>query len=237
MTKKITAVLLALMMVFTLAMPTFAVSEEDQRLSSSEIKEAVNVAVGALVGADDDATVIVDKELVADVREGADTPKEISMLLSGLIFIEEDLAEQVSSDIVENSKYTVKVIEDNKTTVYCSIDFEEFPEIYDARVYLLAIGKIQDKCDEVAAENGIDISADAYTPMGYTHIAGELALHMILAALTKDSVSWNPIAEWIYERAGVADLNVDEDRIPSEFTNIIGGFVIAVLEFFVTMFA
>lgn len=236
MTKKITALFLALMMVFTLAMPTFAASEENQKLSSTEISEAVNVAVSALVGADDDATVIVDSALVNDIKAGADTPKEISGLLSGFIFVEKDLAEQVSSDIVEGSKYTVKVIENGKTTVYCSVDFEQFPEIFDARVYLLAIGKIQEKCDEVAAENGVDISGDAYSPMSYTHIAGELALHMILAKFSKDTASWNPISEWIYEHAGVADLNVDENRFPSFLITALGEFMTGIMEFLTSIF-
>lgn len=236
MTKKITAIFLALMMVFTLAMPTFAANDENQKLTSAEISDAVNVAVSALVGADDDATVIVDNALISDIKAGADTPKEVAGLLSGLLFIEEDLAEQVSSDIVENSKYTVKVIENGKTTVYCSIDFEAFPEIFDARVFLLAIGKIQDKCDEVAAENGVDITGDAYSPMGYTHIAGELSLHMILAKLSKDTASWNPLSEWIYEHAGVADLNVDENRFPSFLITGLGEFIVGLMEFITSIF-
>ncbi len=236
MTKKIISLLLALMMMFTLAMPSFAASEENQKLSSAEISEAVNAAVSAIIGADDDATVIVDNALISDVKAGADTPKEVADLLSGFLFVEEELAEQVSSDIVEGSKYTVKVIENGKTTVYCSVDFEKFPEIFDARVYLLAIGKIQEKCDEVAAESGIDITADAYAPMSYTHIAGELALHMILAKLSKDTASWNPLAEWIYEHAGVADLNVDEDRIPSVFIAALGEFMVGIMSFFTNLF-
>lgn len=236
MLKKLTASLLAIMMVFTLAMPSFAVSEENQKLSASQIKEAINIGVAALVGADNDATVIVDSALVSDIFAGADTAKEVSGLLSGLLFVEKDLAEQVSSDIVENSKYTVKVIEGDKTTVYCSVDFEKFPEIFDARVYLLAIGKIQDKCDEVALGNNIDIESDAYSPMSYTHIAGELALHMILAKLSKDTASWNPLSEWIYDRAGIADLNVDESRIPSILITTLGEFMVGLMNFITSIF-
>ena len=71
MTKKIISVLLALMMVFTLAMPTFAVSEENQKLSSAEIKEAVNVAISALINADDDAKVIVDNAVAVATKAEA----------------------------------------------------------------------------------------------------------------------------------------------------------------------
>lgn len=226
MTKKIVSLLLALLMAFSLALPSFAVSEENQKLSAAEVQDALNTAVAALVDAPEDATVVVDEELSEDVADNADTPKEIAGLLSGFIFVEKDKAEEVAADIVANSKYTVKVIADGKQTVYCSIDFDKFPEIYDARVYLLAIEKIQNKCDEVAAAEGIDIAGDSYSAMSYSHIAGELALHMILAKLSKDTASWNPISEWIYERAGVADLNVDEDRIPVAFITMLGDMVV-----------
>lgn len=231
MTKKFVSLLLALLMAFSLALPTFAASEADQKLSSEEIAEAVNVAVAALVDAPEDATVIVDEELSEDVIESADTPEEISGILSEIIFIEKDKADEVASYIVENSKYTVKVIADGKQTVYCSVDFDKFPEIYDAKVYSLAIEKIQNKCDEVAAAEGIDLAGDGYSAMSYSHIAGELALHMILAKLSKDTASWNPLAEWIYERANIADLNVDENRFPPVLLSAFGDAVIGFINF------
>lgn len=234
MSKKIVSILLALIMAFSLALPSFAVSEENQKLSEAEVEQAVNVAVAALVDAPEDATVIVSEELIDDATETADTPAEVSGLLSGFIFIEEEKAESVASGIVENAKYTVKVISDGKQTIYCSVDFDKFPEIYDARVYLLAIEKIQDKCDEVAKEEGLD--SDAYQTMSYSHIAGELALHMILAKLSKDTASWNPISEWIYDRANVADLNIDEDRIPYFLLTSFGDIFVELMKIIITIF-
>ena len=219
-------------MAFSLALPSFAVSEENQQLSAAEVEEAVEAAVAALVGASENAIVVVDDELTDDA---GNTPKEIAGLFSGLLFVEKDKAEAVAADIVANSKYTVKVIDGGKQTVYCSIDFEKFPEIYDARVYLAAIEKIQNKCDEVAAEKGIDISGGNYSPMNYSHVAGELALHMILTALSKDSVSWNPISAWIYERAGIADLNVDEDRVPAVLLQAFGDAVVKLISFVISI--
>lgn len=230
--KKIISLFLALLMAFSLALPSFAASEENQQLSAAEVEEAVEAAVAALVGASDNAIVVVDDELTDDA---GNTPKEIAGLFSGLLFVEKDKAEAVAADIVANSKYTVKVIDGGKQTVYCSIDFEKFPEIYDARVYLAAIEKIQNKCDEVAAEKGIDISGGNYSPMNYSHVAGELALHMILAALSKDSVSWNPISAWIYERAGIADLNVDEDRVPAVLLQAFGDAVVKLISFVISI--
>ena len=230
--KKIISLFLALLMAFSLALPSFAASEENQQLSAAEVEEAVEAAGAALVGASENAIVVVDDELTDDA---GNTPKEIAGLFSGLLFVEKDKAEAVSADIVANSKYTVKVIDGGKQTVYCSIDFEKFPEIYDARVYLAAIEKIQNKCDEVAAEKGIDISGGNYSPMNYSHVAGELALHMILAALSKDSVSWNPISAWIYERAGIADLNVDEDRVPAVLLQAFGDAFVKLISFVISI--
>ena len=104
--KKVISLLLALLMAFSLAIPSFAVSEENQHLSSNEVDKALEAAVAALVDAPDNATVIVSDELADDA---GDTPKEIAGLLSGLIFIEKDKADEVAADIAENSKYTVKV--------------------------------------------------------------------------------------------------------------------------------
>ncbi len=233
--KKVVSLLLALLMAFSLVMPSFAVSEENQHLSTAEVEDALNAAVAALVDAPDGATVIVSDELSEDVADNADTPKEISGLLSGFIFVEKEKAEEVAADIVANSKYTVKVIADGKQTVYCSIDFEKFPEIYDARVYIAAIEKIQNKCDEVAKESGIDIAGDGYSAMCYSHIARVLALHMILAKLSKDTASWNPISEWIYERAGIADLNVDESRIPAVLITALGDAVVGLINFILSI--
>lgn len=227
MTKKLISLLLALLMAFSLTLPSFALSEENQKLSDAEVQDAVVTVVSALVDAPEGADVEISENLAEDVAENADTPKEISGLLSSFIFIEKDKAEKVAAGVVENSKYTVKVTADGKQTVYCSIDFEKFPEIFDARVYLLAVEKIQKKCDEVAAANGIDILGDGYNPMSYSHIAGELALHMILAKLSKDTASWNPLSEWIFERSNVADLNADEDRIPVVFITTLGDMVVS----------
>jgi hypothetical protein len=59
---------------------------------------------------------------------------------------------------------------------------------------------------------------------------------MILAKLSKDTASWNPISEWIYERAGVADLNVDEDRFPSFLTTSFGDFIVGLLNALTSIF-
>lgn len=88
--KKVISLLLALLMAFSLALPSFAVSEENQHLSQGEVDKALEAAVAALVDAPDNATVIVSDELADDA---GDTPKEIAGLLSGFIFIEKDKAD------------------------------------------------------------------------------------------------------------------------------------------------
>ena len=77
--KKIISLFLALLMSFSLALPSFAVSEENQQLSAAEVEEAVEAAVAALVGASENAIVVVDDELTDDA---GNTPKEIAGLFS-----------------------------------------------------------------------------------------------------------------------------------------------------------
>ena len=236
MTKKIISLLLALLMTFSLALPSFAVSEENQKLSDEEVQQALNVAVAALVDAPEDATVIVSEELIDEATETADTPAEVSGLLSGFIFIEEGAVDGVATKIAENSKYSVTVIANGKQTVYYIVNLEQHPEIFDARVYRKVIEKIQKKCDEVAMDKGVDITGGNYSPMSYSYIAGELALHIILTKLSKDTASWNPISKWIYNHSYSAEINIDEARAPSGLIEALGDIVVNFIDFILLIF-
>ena len=87
---------------------------------------------------------------------------------------------------------------------------------------------------ENAAENGVDISGDAYSPMSYTHIAGELALHMIIADITNDlgANKGNSFLKKFFDMSVVADLNVDENRLAPAIISTIGNFVRLILTLF-----
>ena len=63
--------------------------------------------------------------------------------------------------------------------------------------------------------------------MKYTQIAGELSLHMIIYAVTDavDGDEWTGFINDLYKRSSIADLNVDEDRVPRQLIEFFGIFI------------
>ena len=68
--------------------------------------------------------------------------------------------------------------------------------------------------------------------MSYEYIAGELALHAIIYAVTNEYLEITGETEGtiynLWLRAKNADLNIDESRIPSEIIEILGIFIMSV---------
>ena len=79
---------------------------------------------------------------------------------------------------------------------------------------------------------------EAYDLMSYHHLAGELALHMILADVTNDlgATKGNSILRKLYDMAVVSDLNVDEDRIAPALVEFFGHTVVFFLNTFFKTF-
>ncbi|MBQ8503336.1 MAG: hypothetical protein IJ491_03560 [Clostridia bacterium] len=232
MTKKILSLAIALVMLMALAIvPASAVSETEQ-LTEAEASAAVTAAASALVDADEDAEVEVSEDLADKITEDADTPEEISRAIAQLVFVEKSQVEAISDRIIADSRYSVKVLDDGKTTVYIGIDLDTNPEIYDARVFLNVVQKLRAKCDEKALAKGVDIDSDNYTPMSYEQMAGELALHMITADVTDmlGANDWSANLKEIYDHAIHAGLEIDEDRISPDFVKFLGGVITFFLE-------
>ena len=82
---------------------------------------------------------------------------------------------------------------------------------------------------------GVDTESDKYNPMSYHFIAGELALHMMLADATDmlGANSWNSLLKDIYDRAALVNLNVDENRIPQPLMVLLGKIITFLFDFFV----
>lgn len=225
---------LAVVLIMTLAMviPVSAAGEA-AALTENEALAAAEAGVAALVAEDGD-DVTLDEDLAEEITDGADTPEEISRVIGRFVFIEEGKVEELSDAIIADSVYTVKVIADGKETVYVAVDTVKHPEIYDARVFLSVVDKLLAKCDEVAALKGVDINSENYNPMSYNFLAGELALHMMLAD-TVDMLganSWNSALKDIYDRAALVNLNVDEDRFPQSLMELLGWFVTFIFNIF-----
>ncbi len=230
MLKKAFGIVMVLMMLVCLVLPVSAANETDT-LSDKQALEAVEVGVAALVAEEGD-DVTLDEGLAEEIIGDADTAEAISRAIAQFVFIEKSKVGELSDAIVADSKYTVTVTADGKDTVYIAVSIIDHPEIYDARVFLSVVKKLAQKSDEVAIENGIDVDSDNYNPMMYTHIAGELSLHMITMDITGffGGDSWNILLKDFYEKSIVADLNIDESRVPSFFIEFWGNFIVILFE-------
>ena len=232
MLKKSLSLVLVILMAFSLVMTASAADTADT-LTEAEALAAAEAGVAALVAEEGD-DVTLDAGLADVLTDGADTPEEISRVIGRFVFIEESKVEELSDAIIADSVYTVKVIADGKETVYVAVDTVKYPEIYDARVFLSVVDKLLVKCDEVAAADGVDITSDNYNPMSYNHIAGELALHMMLADATDmlGANNGNSSLKDIYDRAALVNLNVDENRFPQSLMEMLGWFVTFIFNIF-----
>ena len=230
MFKKSLSLILALIVAFCMTVPAFAADAD--ALTDAQAVAAAEAGIAAIV-ADEDADVEVSDDLADKIINDANTPEKIARSIAKFVFVEKSKVGELSDAIIADSKYSVTVSADGKDTVYVAIDTVAHPEIYDARIFLSVCDKLVAKCDEVASLKGIDTSSDNYDPMSYYHIAGELALHMILADMTDimGANSWNTLLKDIYDRAALVNLNVDETRIPLFITEFVGKFITFFFDF------
>lgn len=229
--KKLISLALVLIMALSFVLPA---SAADNTLTDEQIASAAIVAASALVDADEDATVKASDSLIEAIAENADTPEEIANFFSKFVFVEESEVEAISQKIADSCTYRITTIEGGVKTVYVAVDLRVCKEIFDARVFLNATKKIFDKCEELAIIDGKGTNADIYNLMTYDHLAGELALHMIIADITNDlgANKGNSFLKKFFDMSVVADLNVDENRLAPAIISTIGNLVRLILTIF-----
>lgn len=234
--KKIISLALVLIMAISFVLPA---SAADDSLSSKELAAAVDAAAAAMVATDDTSAVLPNAALYAAVAAEADTPEEVANFFSGFVFVEDSEIESISQRIADSCKYRITTIENGKKTVYIAVDLIKNPEIFDARVFLTATDKLLKKAEAAAIADGMNQNPDAYDLMSYNHLAGELALHMIVADFTNDlgATKGNGILKDLYDKSVVSDLNVDEDRIAPALIEFFGQTVIFFLSTFFKTFS
>ncbi len=234
--KKLISLALVLIMALSFAIPAWAA---DDTLSDAEITAAVDAAAAAMVATDEDTAVEPNAALYAAVAAEADTPEEVANFFSGFVFVEDSEIEAISQRIADSCKYRVTTIENGKKTVYVAVDLIKNREIFDARVFLSATEKLLKKAEEAAIADGMNQNPDTYDLMSYHHLAGELALHMILADVTNDlgATKGNSILKDLYDKSVVSDLNIDENRIAPAIIEFFGHTVIFFLKTFFKTFS
>ena len=213
--KKLIAVLLSVLILLpVMLVPSFA-AEDDIILSGDALDTAVVAAASEFIDAPDGAKVLVQSR----VRQNAVAAKDLAKSFASYIFLNPDRVEGLSDAIANDADYTVTVMESGKKTVYISVDLREHPEIANLDVFRAAVKKLAAKQNEsvpAGEEGNFDL-------MSYQHIAGELALHVIIAAAM--SAIGKDESDDTLRSSMIADLNKDESRFPTQLIEIIGKFL------------
>ena len=176
--------------------------------------------LGAATSADSTAAGHFD--LAAAPAQGG-TIKTLSKEMSKYLFIKVDNAEDVAALIAETCEFDYVTLSDGRGTIYIRVDIEKNPQIFNYAVFRHLVEDLYAKQGEEMKKHA-DGSVDYL--MSYEHIAGELALHAILYAATSDIIrltgSNNARLLSLYNSARVANLNVDEARVPTQFISLFG---------------
>ena len=220
MFKKTLALLLSVMMLFTMALPASAANSEAK--TQENIEAFFSELLGGKVEIGDDFFKAITENLGA-----APSKKAVAGAVSQYAVVAaEDVnsVDALAQAIADDSVYTIKTLENGKKTVYIAVNVAEHPELFDMEVFRAAVYKICDKQKEfVASEDDFDL-------LTYTRFAGELYLHMRIYQIA------DPMADIlgtvfdflnkIVEMTGIADMNIDESRFPGFLFDIIGAIML-----------
>ena len=202
-----------------LCAPAALAAEEAPLDEDAAIVVEAEVA-GTLTGAEDGSEIAVETDAIYDANgDGKVTGAEIAGVLSKYAFAKEDDLTGYADQIAADSTFTVTVTKDGVSTVYIAVPVENYPQLFNAGVFDDTVARL--------AEGQTAYAADGMTLMTYEHIAGELALHAAVYAVTYlvgADQDGSPLHTY-YDNARIADLNVDESRAPSSFLEFIGKIV------------
>ena len=156
-------------------------------------------------------TVIV--KLEEQISHNIDT----RLSLAGYTLMSEEHSDKLSQAIADNTSVYLVVLSDGSKTYYMAVDFrtKESLSLCNPRVLREVCEKLDEKQRELADDGEFEL-------MDYTHIVGELQLHF-LGYLVTDALGGEagPFAG-LYNSFKVADLNVDESRVPPRIIRIFG---------------
>lgn len=219
--RKCIALLCCALLMAGLTVPAvFAEEAGSAVLDAEDVQTVETEVVGALVGAEDGAQVSVDAASLYDTDgNGQVTAFEIASVLSQYVFAKEEDLAGYADQIAADSTFTVTVTQDGVSTVYIAVPVERYPQLFNAGVFDETVQKL---AETQAAEQ-----TDGMTLMSYEHIAGELALHAAVYAVTymMGGDRDGSVFHSFYESARIADLNVDESRLPSGMIDFFGKLV------------
>ena len=197
-----------------------ALAAEEAPLDDDAAAVVEAEVAGVLTGAADGSEVEVKTSAGYDTDgDGKVTGAEIAGVLSKYAFAKEEDLAGCADQIAADSTFTVTVTKDGVSTVYIAVPVEDYPQLFNAGVFDETVARL--------AEAQGAYQTDGMTLMSYEHIAGELALHAAVYALTYmvgADQDGSPLHTY-YDDARVADLNVDESRAPSAVIAFFGKIV------------
>lgn len=214
MKKAISVILAILMALSVLSIVAFA-SDDELVLSGDTLDAAVIAAAAELTDAPAGAKVSVQSR----VRQNAVAAKDLAKNFAKYIFLNPEKVDGLSETIANDADYQVTVIDGGKKTVYISVDLREHPEVANLDVFRATVKKLAEK------QNGYVPAGDeaSFDLMSYQHIAGELALHVIVAAAL--SAIGKDESDSTLNSSMVATLNKDESRFPTQLIEFLGKFL------------
>lgn len=223
MFKKTLALLLSVMMLFTMALPASAASSEAK--TQENIEAFFSELLGGKVEISDDFFKAITENLGA-----APSKKAVAGAVSQYAVVAaEDVnsVDALAQTIADDSVYTIKTLENGKKTVYIAVNVAEHPELFDMEVFRAAVYKI---CDKQNAIEEVAADPESFDLLTYKRFAGELYLHMRIYEIADPlSIVLGAVFDFInkiVEMTGVADMNIDENRFPGFMFDIIGELVL-----------
>lgn len=148
---------------------------------------------------------------------------ELKAALERYIFVKVDDVDSAALSVINSSDIDYELVTDKDGTVYISVDIKNNPEIFSFSVFRNVVKGLYAAQGEELLKNG---SGETDYAMSYEHIAGELALHAIVFAVTDGVMSVtgtkNEFIMKLYNKAAIAQLNYDEARLPSEIMSMLG---------------
>ncbi len=112
------------------------------------------------------------------------------------------------------------------------MNIEDNPDIFNYVVFRNVVEKLYESQGEALITN--DDGSVNYL-MSYEYIAGELAFHALVYAVTGELIeitgTKNETIVNLYEHAAQADLNIDEARVPVEVLSILGVLLVDFVQF------
>lgn len=151
------------------------------------------------------------------------TVAELKKIMESYIFVKVDDVDASVLQTLDDVKYYPVTLENGETTVYIAVDIESNPDIFNYDVFKKTVESLYEKQGEALITNG---KGETDYLMSYEHIAGELAFHAIVYAAANELISvtgtQNETIIGLYNSAAIADLNVDEARLPWQVFSILG---------------